>query len=175
MNAVRVEELLSALRQYRQGRIALLSVLDLGQSNRDPMAEWSEHLVAALLSAELAPNRVQKDYDLTTPAGETVQVRYLANPSPRPGAWVNEHRVSAAGADRYALVLFEGFRPLGVLIFPPELTAINAALGKRAPAQDSVLQFTRANYFKIMANREGFEALGMRIWCPPDERVAEQQ
>jgi hypothetical protein len=166
---VRVKELLSALEQYRQGRMALLSVLDLSQSNRDPLAEWSEHLVAALLDAKLATNRVQADYDLTTSAGAKVQVRYLANPAHLTGAWVNEHRVtSVAGVDRYALVIFEGFRPMAVLVFPSDLTGINSALAKKAPTQDSVLQFTRANYLKIVANIAAFEGLGMTIWRRPE-------
>jgi hypothetical protein len=169
VSEVRVGELLSALEQYRQGRIALLGSLDLSHSNRDPLAEWSEHLVAAILDADLASNRVQADYDLTTSAGEKVQVRYLANPSHLPRAWVNEHRVTCvAGVDRYALVIFEGFRPLAVLVFPCELTAINSLLGKKAPNQNLELQFTRANYLKILANRKAFEDLGVRIWRPPE-------
>jgi hypothetical protein len=165
VNVVRVKELLSALEQYRQGRMALLRVLGLNQSNRDPLAEWSEHLVAALLGAKLVTNRVQADYDLTTSAGAKVQVRYLANPENLPGAWVNEHRVtSVAGVDRYALVIFEGFRPMAVLVFPSDLTRINSTLAKKAPTQDSVLQFTRSNYLKILANKEALEGLGMTIW-----------
>lgn len=148
--------------------MALLKVLDLGKSNKDPLAEWSEHLVAALLDGTLAASPVQKDYDLTTPAGEKVQVRYLANRSGLPGAWVNEHRViSVPGVDRYALVVFEGFRPLAVLVFPFDLTQINAALKKKAPKQDYELQFTRANFLQIMGERQRFQELGMQIWQPP--------
>lgn len=100
----------------------MLATLGLGVSNRDPLAEWSEHLVAALTGGRLAVSRVQAIHDLTTPDGLTVQVRYLANPNI---AWVNEHAVRVLpGMDRYALVLFEAFTVTGVVMFPPDLTAI---------------------------------------------------
>lgn len=43
---------------------------------------------------------------------------------------------------RYALVLFEAFTATAVLMFPPDLTAIGAAMGKRHPDQGGTLQFT---------------------------------
>ena len=58
----------------------ILDVLGIPTSNRDPLAEFSERLVAALLSGALAPNRVQAGYDVTLPVGGTVQVKYLADP-----------------------------------------------------------------------------------------------
>jgi hypothetical protein len=84
----RLAELEAALDAYRPARQTMLAVLGLGASNRDPLAEWSERLVNALTGGKLAPSRVQAAYDLTTPEGLTVQVRYLANPST---TWVNEH------------------------------------------------------------------------------------
>jgi hypothetical protein len=161
----RLEVLKAALDTYRPARQTMLAVLGLGASNRDPLAEWSEHLVNALTAGVLAESRVQAAYDLTTPEGLTVQVRYLANPGT---AWVNEHYVrTMPGADRYALVLFEAFTVTGVLMFPPDLTLIGRALRKRHGSQDLTLQFTRSNWWAIRDNPELFRSLGVVVWLPP--------
>ena len=100
----RLRALLRSLEAYRSARAQFLEALDLAVSNRDPLAGFSEHLVAALLGETLADSRVQKGYDLINPAGERVQVRYLANPGSI--KWVNEHHVRCGpDFDRYALVL----------------------------------------------------------------------
>ncbi len=165
MNSKRIRELVEALAHYREARLQLLAVLGLPYSNREPLAEWSEHLVAALLDGQLAKSPVQPDWDLTTTAGDKVQVRFLANRSGLPGSWINEHRVAIPpGVDRYALVIFEGLRPLTVLILPADLRAINARLKKRTKHQKSVLELTRANYLEIVENRTTFEGLGVGIW-----------
>lgn len=88
--AASAAELLAALNAYRIARQALLIRLGLPSSNRDPLAEFSEHLVAALTGGTLATSRVQARYDLVLGDSTTVQVRYLANPA---GPWVNEHLV----------------------------------------------------------------------------------
>jgi hypothetical protein len=164
-NTGRLAELCDALDGYRPARQKMLATLGLAVSNRDPLAEWSEHIVNALLGGTLAPNRVQADYDLTTPDGLHVQVRYLANPST---IWVNEHHIrSLPVADRYALVLFEAFTVTGVLMFPPDLTAIAAALGKRHPGQDTTLQFTRRNWWSIRDRPDVYRRLGVTLWLPP--------
>jgi hypothetical protein len=103
---VRLAELLDALDAYRRARERLLHVLSLPMSNRDPLAEVSEHLVLALVGGTMAVSRVQKGYDLTAQSGDRVQVRYLANVASV--GWVNEHCVrSGDGFDLYALVLYE--------------------------------------------------------------------
>lgn len=113
----------------------------------------------------MAVSRVQAFHDLTTPDGLTVQVRYLANPNI---AWVNEHAVRVLpGVDRYALVLFEAFTVTGVVMFPPDLTAICDALGKRHGERDVTLQFTRRNWSAICDDPDRFRALSVRIWLPP--------
>ncbi len=160
-----VAQLTAALRAYREARKLLLSTLALPMSNRDPLAEWAEHLVAALTGGQLAQSRVNPHYDLTNPAGETVQVRYLANTS---RTWVNEHRVGTrAGVWWYALVLVEDFAPIGVLMFPQDLTEICSALRKRHPVQTTTLQLTRRDATAILDDPSRFEDLGMRIWLPP--------
>jgi hypothetical protein len=94
-----------------------------------------------------------------------VQVRYLANPGT---TWVNEHHVqTSADADSYALVLFEAFEPVGVLMFPAQLSAICAALGKRHGNQDTSVQFTRRNWWALRDDPDRFRDLGMQVWLPP--------
>lgn len=158
----RLEEMLKALRTYREARATFLRALGCDTSNRDPFAEFSEHLVASLLDAELAASRVQKGYDLTEASGRRVQVRYLANPGDR---WVNEHLVDfRADCDRYALVVFEAFDPKSVLVFDrTTIGDVCAALGKRHPNQDVVLQLTRRNYQQLLDMRQDFVRLGVVV------------
>lgn len=162
MPSTRLTEILEALRTYRDARATFLRALGCDTSNRDPFAEFSEHLVAALLDAELAASRVQKGYDVTTSSGDRVQVRYLANPADR---WVNEHLIDfRADCDRYALVVFEAFDPKAVLVFDRRTIAnVCAALGKRHPNQDVTLQLTRTNYRQLLDKRDDFAALGVVI------------
>lgn len=164
-DTARVDALLAALDDYRPARQRLLAHLHLGLSNRDPLAEWSEQLVNALVGGRLATSRVQTAYDLTTPDGRRLQVRYLANPD---DAWVNGHLVrTLPGVEGYALVIFVALQPVGVLLFPPDLTAICAALRKRHDATDVTLQLTRTNWHTIRDQPERFTALGMQLWLPP--------
>ncbi|MGW2698562.1 hypothetical protein [Streptomyces sp. NPDC001340] len=160
-----IPDLLSALESYRSARQTFLGTLGLGQSNRDPLSEFAEHLVAALFGGRLAASRVQADYDLISAEGEYVQVKYLANPL---SGWPNEHLVrSIPGVVWYTLVIYEGFDVTGVLAFPPDLTAICSALGKRHPDQSATLQFTRRNWSTIRQDPNAFRQLGMRFWLPP--------
>ena len=79
--------LLEALAEYRVARRRLLNVLGLPMSNRDPVPEVAEHLVADILGGTLAPpSRVQAAWDVETPAGK-VQVRTLSNTGA--DAWIN--------------------------------------------------------------------------------------
>lgn len=108
--------LLQAMERYSMARAEFLRDLGIGDSNRDPLAEFSEYLVASLVGGSLATSRVQKGFDVVDPKGEFVQVRYLANSAER---WVNEHPVVfTEGLDAYALVVFENLAPAGVVIFP---------------------------------------------------------
>lgn len=112
----RAVDLLTALEAYRPARQSFLATLGLPASNRDPLAEFSEQLVYALMGGTLAPSRVQAGHDLVLLDEQKVQVRYLANPSE---VWVNEHLVHRiAGVPLYALVLFEAFVVTGLLVLP---------------------------------------------------------
>lgn len=85
-------DLLAALALYRAARKSLLATIGVDASNRDPLAEFAEQLVAALFDGTLAPNRVQANWDVRAGEVSLVQVKYLSNPLGT-GAWVNEHRV----------------------------------------------------------------------------------
>jgi hypothetical protein len=117
-----------ALGAYRVARHAPLASSTLPASNRDPLAEFSEHRVQALLGGTFAASRVQANWDLTPPYGDGVPLRYLADPAGRAdptGRWVNEHAVRKC----YALVLFEAFTVVSVLVLPiAGHPAIHAAL-----------------------------------------------
>ncbi len=162
----RVCELLDALDVYRPARREFLKVVTTRASNRDPLAEFSEHLVHALMGGDLAKSPVQAGHDLVLPNGTKVQVRYLANTSK---AWVNEHRVyRIAGVEVYALVMFEDFTVVGVLAFPTgALEPICSALRKQHPNQREQLLLTRANWESIRDDPVRFRSLGMQVWLPP--------
>jgi hypothetical protein len=153
-----IDELLVAVGQYRLARQALLDALGCSGSNRDPFAEFSEHLVCALVDGKLAASRVQKGWDLTDADGARVQVRYLANPA---NGWVNEHLVEFRGdCDRYALVVIEAFDPVAVLIFRQDtLTEVCQRLGKRHGRQDETLHLTRRNYIELLERPDSFHDL----------------
>lgn len=160
-----LERLLNAFDQYRYARLQFMRSLGCPASNRDPLAEFSERLVATLVGGQLAASRVQKGYDVVGPQGERIQVKYLANP---PGRWVNEHHLRfTADMDQYALVLFENLDAKAVVIFPQAtLSQVGQALGKRHPHQDRTLQLTQHNWQQILASPESFARLGVKIYCP---------
>lgn len=165
----RADELLTALAEYREARLRLLDLLEVPVSNRDPLAEFAERLVAALTGGSFPANRNQPGWDVRLPEDATVQVKYLANGAA--GRWVNEHRVRwVAGADWYAVVLIEDFVVTGVLMFPTGgLSPIGTALGKRgAGALDDGWDLTRVNWVSIRDDASRFRALGMRVLLPPE-------
>lgn len=162
----RAAELIAALAEYRTARRRLLDVVGLGVSNRDPVPELAEHLVADLLGGELASSRVQAGWDVTTPDG-TVQVRTLSNTGS--DRWVNEHLVSSvAGVDRYALVVLEDLTVSAVLVFPGDLSRVGALLDKRHADQATTLQFTRRDFVRLLADRAGTAAVGVQVWTPAE-------
>ena len=137
--------------------------MGLSISNRDPLSELAECLVAALLPGTLATGRTQKDWDVLTADGERVQVKYLANPSGA-GTWMNEHLVRVTDdMERYALVVFEDLRPIVVHVLPcRNLAAVCQALGKLHGDQERTLQLTKANHECLLREQERFRRLGVR-------------
>jgi len=154
-----VERLLDAFAEYSEARLKLLALLS--QGNRDPLADFSEHLVARLVNGTLADNRVQKGWDVRS-GDQLIQVKYLANSAG--DHWVNEITIrSVPGVDRFALLVYESFVPLAVLIFPSDLSGVCAELGKRHPDQASSLQFTRRNFRSVLERPERFGELGVQV------------
>lgn len=101
---------MNAFQQYRQARIDFLKMLlPEYQSNRDPLSEFSEWLVAKLVGGDLADSQVQKGWDVQTSDGHRIQVKYLANSQTK---WVNEHEVRLTDdMTKYAIVIFEALQP----------------------------------------------------------------
>lgn len=157
-------ELIQAYGAYREARQRLLRAIGCRpDSMRDPLAEFSEILVAKLTGERQAESPVQKGWDLIAEDGTTTQVRYVANPA---GTWVNWHEVSfSPGVNRYALVIFESLEPTGVLIFSSDtLRDVCRRLGKRHPNQDRTLQVTQVNVRRLREERHEFAALGVAVF-----------
>ncbi len=158
--------------RYVEARNALLDELNLNRrSNRDPLSEFSEWLVAALLDGTRANSPVQKGWDVQTPDGKKIQVKYLANSAER---WVNEHPIQISNLmDKYAIVIFESLLPQAIIIFPADnLAAVGNKLGKKHSNLDTTLQFTQANYRKIRNENTEFKELGVQLYLPPDWLLA---
>ncbi len=158
----------TAYQRYVETRHALLDALQLPwRSNRDPLVEFSEWLVAELVDGTRAESPVQKDWDVRGPTGERIQVKYLANSAEH---WVNEHEIRVnEGMDSYAIVIFEALLPEAVLIFPARnLETIGAALGKRHANLSTTLQFTQRNYYTIRSDIARFTGLDLQLYLPQD-------
>jgi hypothetical protein len=152
--------LLVALADYRTARRRFLELLGCAPSNRDPLAEFAERLAQTVLGGEIAANRVQKAYDLVTAEGETVQVRYLANPARR---WVNGHVVDfRSGVDLYALLIVEDLDAKVLLVFTRSgLPGLCTAFAKRHAEAGTTFQFLEANYRAMAASPARYQALGL--------------
>ena len=157
-----VKELLKFYENYRTNRLYLLKKIEIPDSCRDPLSEFSEVLVATILKATPAKSRVQKGYDLETAEGEKIEVKYLSNPK----KWINWHKIILNNIwDKYALVYYEELSPKGVFIFPKQgLEKICRALGKRHGKTDRELQFTKNNYRDLSENPDKFRKLGVQIF-----------
>ena len=158
-----LSELLDRFDAYADVRLQFLSQLKQDSSCRDPLAEFSEVLVAELLRATPARSRVQKGYDLIRPGGEFVQVKYLANPQT---GWINWHHVQFAdGVEECALVVFVAMQLKAVFLFSRKTIAETCRLlGKRHPNQDVSLQITKRNYETMLAEPAKFQSLGIGIF-----------
>ena len=156
----------SLYRAYSEARRQFLQTLGCDDSCRDPLSEFAERLVRQQLGGTLATSRVQKGYDLVTPDGRRVQVKYLANP---PGRWRNGHPVVFTNEmDDYAVVFFEALDVRAIILFRREtLSGVCEALKKRHPNQDRVLHVYQADFNKLIHNPEAFEAHGVTCFLPP--------
>jgi hypothetical protein len=158
----------SLFRAYSEARRQFLRTIGCNDSCRDPLSEFAERLVCQQLGGTLASSRVQRGYDLVTPAGRRVQVKYLANPV---GPWRNGNAVVFSGEmDDCAVVFFEGLDVRAIVVFRREtLGAVCAALRKRHPNQETVLQLTKADFDSLVSAPDDFEKLGVTCFLPKQE------
>ncbi len=162
--------LIKAFEEYSVGRTIFLDRLGCPNSNRDPLAEFSERLVTTLVDGHLADSRVQPAYDVIGPSGERFQVKYLANSGDR---WVNEHEIHfSPNVDFYVLVFFENLQLTAVLKFSQMgIEAVCKELNKRHPNQHRTLQLTQRNFRHIMSSAEAFQIHGVHVLYPQKTSV----
>ena len=162
MERAGADPLLEAFEKYRLARLTLLNELNCACSNRDPLAEFSERLVAELVNGHLTESRVQPDYDIIGPSGEKIQVKYLANPGNK---WINEHEIKfSPNMDSYVLVFFENLQLLAILMFSSTgIEAVCRTLKKRHGNQHNSLQLTQRNFRQLLGDTENFQKHGVRV------------
>ena len=74
--------------------------------------------------------------------------------------------------DDYAVVFFEGLAVRAIIVFRREtLAGVAAALKKRHPNQDKVLQLGQADFNKIIGNPEAFEEHGVTCFLPASQNA----
>jgi len=158
-----LSEFLSAFLLYRTARLEFLNYIGCVESNRDPLAEASEHLVALLTGGELVKSRVQKGYDVVGSDRERIQVKYLANPL---NAGINGHIIQFPDeANLYTVVVFEHLLPRSVLVFTREsLGPVYDRLGKRHKGRGERLELTKANTETILSNAQEFNKIGITVY-----------
>lgn len=160
--------LLARFAEYRTARLAFLGTLGLGHSNRDPIAEFAEHLVCSVLGGTLAGCRTQKDWDVETTDHVHVQVKYVADPER--GTAGNWHNIVIADeAHEFALVVLERLVPKAIHVFTRDsLAGCYDVLGKTHANRGTQLNFTGAVHDRILADPAVFEMLGVRTFILAD-------
>ena len=138
--------------------------LEIPESQRDPVVEFAERYVAALLGGKLASSRIQQGWDVERPNGRKVQVRTLSNRFIN--EWTNEHTVTFTGdCDEYAIVIFDGRHLHGVVIFQRDRNfEVYEALGKRHAEAETRLNLTRRNMERIFNASDLFAEMGVEIY-----------
>lgn len=154
--------------RYAEARNVLLAEPELGRnSNRDPLAEFAEWLVTAIVDGTRPPSPVQAHWDVEARGVGHIQVKYVANSGSE--RWVNEHTVRVNEfMQAYAIVFYESLLPVSVILMPSQrLVEIGHALDKHHPNQESVLRLTRRNYVRLREELGLFRPLGVRVWKAP--------
>jgi hypothetical protein len=151
--------------KYREVRLDLLRKLGRADSNRDPLAEFSERLAEVMLGAKRADRREQEGYDLESPDGQKIEVKYVTQVTKKDGSinWKNWHVVQFNDCrDKYALFVFVDLQPRDLFVFSKSgLSAVCKRLMKRHSNQDSTLQFTKTDYQEIKRKPAEFRELGV--------------
>jgi len=73
-----MQRLVDALRTYSSARKKFLNQLNEPGSNRDPLSEFAEEIVACLYRGERAPSRTQRGWDVTSADGLKIRRCLLA-------------------------------------------------------------------------------------------------
>lgn len=156
-------DLIGSLAVYRLARRELLAAAGRPTSNRDPIAEWAEALVEAVIDAPRVSNRVNSGHDLVDVTGRRIEVKTLANTPGLP--WVNWHVITThPGRDLYAIVVIEDLAPLGLFVFDlSRLADLGALLGKRHLGQKARIEFLERNARSIMDDPARFAEAGVAL------------
>jgi len=112
-----IRGLLRASREYLSARATFLVSLWLDErrfdgEKVDPLKLASEVLVAILFQGELAPRHDQSDFDVITPEGQLIQVKYVLNTGEQHSFKREE------GWDLYAMAPFRDGQIHMVVVFP---------------------------------------------------------
>ena len=157
-----VNQLKAWYREYLDATDRLLRNLNSYGSQKDPIPEIAEQIIAAAKQGTLADSPVQPDWDVRLPDGKTIQVRSLRNTSL--DRWTNEHTmVDTGGFDYYALVVFINRKPKYYLWVPmvhfAELKKLWNARGK---IEDEV-GVTSLRMRQVMKDDGKFNSIGVYI------------
>jgi hypothetical protein len=166
-----VNGLLQASQEYLSARAKLLSSLQLDDKRFDnekvdPLTLVSEILVAILFQGNLAIRRDQKGFDVKTPQGQLIQVKYVLNEG-------EKHPLKRkSGWNLCAVVLFRDHQAHMVTVFPnSDLKNIYQAFrskNKRCTDPDNGFDLTEARFTQMSEEKEKFERLGLIIWNKDD-------
>jgi hypothetical protein len=166
-----VSGLLQASQAYLSARATFLASLQLDErrfddEKVDPLKLASEVLVAILFQGELAPRHDQPDFDVTTPEGQLIQVKYVLNTG-------EQHSFKREdGWNLYAVVLFRGGQIHMVVVFPNrDVTEVYQAFAHHSgtcPDPSRGFDLTEARFTQIGRETSRFEQLGLRVWKKED-------
>jgi hypothetical protein len=168
------KNIIAAFEAYRASRIRLMALLGPADSQRDPLTEFGEWLVARLVGGRLAESRTQPGHDVIGPTRERIQVRTLSNP-----ARYDRNSVIVEfkeGVDRFAVVFYEDFRPQVVTIFRTgSFRELNRILGNRPTKADPEVKLSLSLRHVVIfrTNPEMFATRGVSVYHPDGDRICQ--
>ncbi|GER86516.1 hypothetical protein KDW_06780 [Dictyobacter vulcani] len=180
-----IDILMRACSEYLPQRLTFLRTLKCSQSKCDPLAKFSERLVAKLCDGDIVDKEDNADYDvIVNDKNENIkiQVKYIYNDGNTHSIRTKTEKDKERNWDRYAVVFFDSknmdapFIPKAVVVLPKNgLAAIyNTFTHKRGsrklhPALGFDLTSDRFKQFLI--RKEEFKNLdlnGLQIWSRED-------
>ena len=166
-----INGLLQASQEYLSARAKLLSSLQLDDKQFDnekvdPLTLVSEILVAMLFRGNLAIRRDQKGFDVETPEGQRIQVKYVLNKD-------EQHFLKRGeGWALYSVVLFRDGQVHMVVAFPnKDLTEVYQAFthhNNSCPDPSGGFNLTKTRFTQMSKEKERFGQLGLQIWSNED-------